>query len=134
MIRYFAQLPWTRLVLWCYLMWYLAILSLYFDPSPALWLTSLGISAIIGTALILSTASAHYRPDKWTLFRLFLMPFCVSSYSALIKDKGFIVMFPPHWGGNGVAATACVVFLAFCGLCKVLHRENPPNSAASAAH
>jgi len=31
-------------MLWCYLIWYLTAVALYFDPSPSLWLTSIGIS------------------------------------------------------------------------------------------
>ncbi len=135
MIRYFANLRWTRLVLWCYLMWYFTILSLYFEPSVSLWLSSLGISAIIGTALILSTASAAHRPDGWTIFRLYLMPFCVSSYSATIKGKGFIVLFPPSVTENLAAIGACLAFIAFHRACKTGFRlskpENPKMGAAN---
>ena len=125
MIRYFANLRWTRLVLWCYLMWYFAILSLYFDPSVSLWLSSLGISAIIGTALILSTASASHRPDGWTVFRLYLMPLCVSSYSAIIKGKCFVVLFPPSGRENLIAIGVCLAFIAFHHGCKLLLRISP---------
>lgn len=125
MIRYFADIPWTRLVLWCYLMWYLTILTLYFDSSLSLWLSSLGISAIIGTALILSTASAAHRPDGWTIFRLYLMPLCVSSYSAIIKGKGFAVLFPPSVKENLIAVAACVGFVLFHHVCKLLLRVTP---------
>ena len=120
MIRYFAKLHWSRLVLWCYLVWYFTILGLYFDPSISLWLSSLGIAAIIGTALILSTASASHRPDRWTIFRLYLMPLCVSSYSAIIKGKGFIVLFPPSLEENLIAVGACVAFIAFHHLCRMM--------------
>ncbi len=130
MIRYFANLRWNRLVLWCYLVWYFAILGLYFDPSIALWLSSAGISAIIGTALILSTASASHRPDGWTIFRLYLMPLCVSSYSALIKGKGFIVMFPPGFHENLIAIGACVGFIAFHRICKMLVRNSAQSPVA----
>jgi hypothetical protein len=62
-----------------------------------LWLTSLGLSAIIGFALYLSTAGtgSATRLDRWQVFRLFLMPFCVSSFAALVKDRGFILIFSP---------------------------------------
>ncbi len=36
------------------------------------------------------------------------MPFCVSSYSALIKGKGFILIFPPEWREN-LIGLACLV-------------------------
>ena len=41
---YLAGLTPARTVLWCYLLWYLVVLVRYFDPSPRLWLTSLGLS------------------------------------------------------------------------------------------
>lgn len=50
-MRYFANLTADRIVLWCYHIWYPFFATRYFDPSPALWFTSLGISAIIGIAL-----------------------------------------------------------------------------------
>jgi hypothetical protein len=53
--RYLAGLSGSRLVSWCYFIWYLVVLVLYFDPTPRLWLTSLGLSLIIVTALLLNT-------------------------------------------------------------------------------
>ena len=62
LISYLANLSAGRLLLWCYLIWYLVVLVRYFDPHPRLWLTSLGISAIIGVALYVSTtASPSYQ-------------------------------------------------------------------------
>ncbi len=45
LIPYLANLSKGRLILWCYFIWYLVVLVRYFDPSPRLWLTSLGIPA-----------------------------------------------------------------------------------------
>ena len=58
LIRYLANLNNGRLILWCYFIWYLVVLVRYFDPSPPLWLTSGGLSLIIGFALYISTVSA----------------------------------------------------------------------------
>src|SRR3954471_3786083 len=80
-IRYFAGLTDGRLILWCYFIWYCVVLVRYFDPNPRLWLTSLGLSLIIGFALFISTTAAGTEKVKlefWQTFRLFLMPFCVS--------------------------------------------------------
>ncbi|MEO6096849.1 MAG: hypothetical protein ABIW76_14680 [Fibrobacteria bacterium] len=85
----------------------------YFDPSPRIWATSLGISLIIGIALMLSIA-APGKPavrDRWQVFRLFLMPFCVSSFSSLIKGHGFILIFSPNVGEDLTALSLCAAFL-----------------------
>ena len=80
-LKYFASLGTANIVLWCYLIWYLVTVVNYFDPSPAIWLNSLGISAVIGGALVLSVGGQSLRiADRWQTIRLFLMPFCVSSF------------------------------------------------------
>ncbi|HEY1120216.1 MAG TPA: hypothetical protein VGE67_01390 [Haloferula sp.] len=117
LIRYFASLRVPKLVLWCYLAWYLTIVSFYFDPSPVVWFTALGMAAVIGIALVFSTKVAGQAMERWTLFRLFLSPFCVSSYSTLVKGKGFILIFPtqprPLLAGIG-ACVGVVVFRLVC--------------------
>lgn len=112
-LRYLQQLGVGRAVLWCYLIWYLAMAAFHFDPSPRLWLSSLGISAVIGTGLVLSVSGpGAARPRGWPLLRLFLMPFCVSSFSALIKDRGFILIFSPVWQETATALALCLLFCA----------------------
>ena len=110
--RYLAALSTGRLILWCYLLWYAVVLVRYFDPALRLWLTSCGLSAIIGFALYLSTAGSgttKVRFDRWQVFRLFLMPFCVSSFAALVKDKGFILIFSPKPAENLLAVALCTL-------------------------
>ena len=41
------------------------------------------------------------------------MPFCVSSFAALVKDRGFILVFSPQPMEIAAAVGLC---LAFCGL------------------
>ena len=96
MYRYIAGLSAGKTVLWCYAIWYLVTVVNHFDSSVSIWLNSLGISALIGVALILSIGNSVSQTDPWQTIRLFLMPFCVSSFSALIKDKGYILIFPPR--------------------------------------
>ena len=125
MLRYLAQLSNGRLILWCYLVWYCVVLARYFDPSARLWLTSLGLSLIIGFALFLSTTASSAGKEKlkldgWQTFRLFLMPFCVSSFAALVKGKGFVLIFSPHPAEIFVALALCV---ALCGLVLRLRRK-----------
>jgi branched-subunit amino acid ABC-type transport system permease component len=111
-LRYFVNLAPSKIVLWCFLLWYLASVIHHFDPTPAIWLNALGISAIIGIALYLSVLEpGKPRPDRWTVVRLFLMPFCVSSFSQLIKGKGFVLVFPSDVHEIAISLAACAVFV-----------------------
>jgi hypothetical protein len=123
LLRYLRQLDTARTILWCYAIWYAVVFVHYFDPSPTLWLTSVGLSGIIGCALLLSTRAAigSLRLNGWGVFRLFLMPFCVSSFSALVKGRGFILVFSPRLGENIMALALCGVF---CVLVALLRRGN----------
>ncbi len=103
----------------------------HFDPRPRLWLTSLGLSAIIGTALWISTRSGARgttQLDGWQIFRLFLMPFCVSSFAALVKDAGFILVFPPSAREN---ATGLVLIAAFVIVVRALKKSRFANGATA---
>jgi branched-subunit amino acid ABC-type transport system permease component len=110
--QYFYEIKLNKAILWCYLIWYLVITYFYFDPEPKIWINSIGISAVIGTGLLLSVSSSKPgKSDHWQTFRLYLMPFCVSSFSALIKDQGFIVFVSPKMMETLVAILCCVLFL-----------------------
>lgn len=111
-IHYFIQIKLAKAILWCYLIWYLVIVYFYFDTATTIWINAVGISAVIGTGLLLSVAaSSKSQRDYWQTFRLYLMPFCVSSFSALIKEEGFIIILSPKIGENFVALGFCVLFL-----------------------
>ena len=56
--------------------------------------------------------------DFWQKFRLFLMPFCVSSFAALVKDAGYILIFPPAWKENAAGLGAIAAFLLMVLLLK----------------
>lgn len=125
LIRYLANLSGGRLILWCYFIWYLVVLARYFDPNARLWLTSLGLSAIIGFALYVSTARTgtnNVKLERWQVIRLFLMPFCVSSFSALVKGKGFVLIFSPDPAEIAAAAGLCALL---CGTVYLLKRQKP---------
>ena len=112
---YLAGLSAGRFVLWCYFLWWAVVLVRYFDPSPRLWLTSLGLSLIIGLALFVNTTasgSSRVKLEPWPTFRLFLTPFCVSSFAALVKGRGFLLIFSPRIGETALA-------LGLCGLLGV---------------
>jgi hypothetical protein len=120
-VRYFAELTTPRLVLWCYAIWWGFVAVRYFDGSARLWLSSLGISAIIGTGLYLSTVHGGRtttRLEPWQVVRLYLMPFCVSSFAALIKGQGFTLVFYPSLFDNLSAALGCATFVAARALAR----------------
>src|SRR3954470_9198236 len=113
-ISYLARLEPGKITLWCFLIWYLATVVHHFDATPSIWLNALGISAIIGVALYLSVLEpGKPAPDRWTVLRLFLMPFCVSSFSQLIKGKGFVLVFPPDIHEIAISLCACAAFVIF---------------------
>ena len=111
-LAYLANLSAGRFILWCYFIWWAVVLVRYFDPRPRLWLTSLGLSLIIGFALLINTTrsgTSRVQLEGWPTFRLFVTPFCVSSFAALVKDKGFILIFSPQPAEMLVALGLCLV-------------------------
>jgi hypothetical protein len=131
--NYLSRLSGGRFILWCYFIWWLVVLVRYFDRRPKIWLTSLGLSAIIGVALYInatSSGSVKVRLEPWPTFRLFLTPFCVSSFAALVKDQGFVLIFSPDWVEMAVAAASCVLLGGLVLLAKryPLRAESTPVS------
>ncbi len=115
--RYLARLGIGKQILWCYLIWYVAIVAHYFDPDPSIWLAAAGLGALIGFSLVLGVEPSPRRwrrLDPWMVMRLFATPFCVSSFAALIKGHGFVAVFSPVARENLLAAGACALFLAGC--------------------
>lgn len=124
MLFYFSKLSVGKTILWCYLLWYLVIVGFYFDPNPRIWLNSVGISLVIGFALILSVSPAGgAKLEPWQVMRLFAMPFCVSSFSALIKDKGFIFILPPTPREQLCALGVCGCFFLLTRLLQLNTRR-----------
>ena len=115
-VAYFGRLTNGRIVLWSYLIWYLVTVATHFDARPRPWATSLGLSAIIGIALWISARSSSAGTtslDRWQIFRLFLMPFCVSSFAALVKDAGYVLVFPPTLALNAIGFACIAAFAVF---------------------
>lgn len=126
LIQYLYAIKLDKAILWCYLIWYVVIVCFYFDPTLKIWVNSIGISAVIGTGLLLSVSSSNSgERDHWQTFRLYLMPFCVSSFSALIKEQGFIVFISPNVKETLVAISCCVLFL-----CVILVIKSVKNKIA----
>ena len=120
LVGYLKRLSTGRKILWCYLMWYLTMASYHFDPSPSLWLTAIGISAIMGVALYIAFTPPGVRPDRWHVMRLFLLPLCVSSFSALVKGQGFILIFSPSMMENAVALGLCAGVFVLAAIARRL--------------
>ena len=131
LVTYLATLSPGRFILWCYFIWWGVVLVRYFQPDPLLWLTSLGLSVIIGYSLFVNTTASgrnRVRLERWPTFRLFLTPFCVSSFAALVKGKGFILIFSPRLWEMGLALGLCAILglavIAARGLTS--YRTPPP--------
>lgn len=118
LLHYFARLSPGKWVLWNYLIWYLVTVYHHFDPSPAIWINALGISVVIGVALLLSVNQGQSPlANPWQTFRLFWMPFAVSSFSSLIKGQGFTLIFSPVPRELALSVLACLLFsLGICAL------------------
>jgi hypothetical protein len=128
LFSYLAALTAGRIILWCYAIWYLLNVVNHFEARLSLWLTSVGLSAIIGTALLISTRSSTRgttQLDRWQIFRLYLMPFCVSSFAALVKDAGYILIFPPNLRENVVGLALISAFAALVWILKTSRLARP---------
>ena len=113
LVHYIASLPASRLVLWSFVIWWAVMASYYFTPDLRLWTTSLGIGVIVGFALMLSTGPIsldRFRNRFWESVRLFVCPFMVSSFSALVAGNSFVLVFSPSLRENTIAVTAIAVF------------------------
>jgi hypothetical protein len=133
-IAYLRELSAPKTLLWCYLLWYGFVVLRYFDPNPALWASSLGLSVIIGTGLYVSTAFSEAKRRAlgfWPVFRFYLMPFCVSSFSALIKGRGFVLVAHPDVDDNLTALALCAAFCAVVAIVKLVPSGSVPAQARS---
>lgn len=126
MLAYLAGLRYPMVILWCYFCWYIAMLVFYFEPDIQVWLTSLGLSFIIGLAYNLNAMSRSAEKvalDPWIAFRFFFMPLCVSSFAGLIKGKGFFMIFPSNWIENATGLALCLMFLTLVWISRRFYAE-----------
>jgi hypothetical protein len=125
LLSYFARLKPGKMILWYYLIWYFVTVYFHFDPNPKIWINALGISVVIGIALMLSVGNGQSPlANPWQTFRLFWMPFAVSSFSSLIKGQGYTVIFSPHWYEVFIALAACLLFTLMVAALK-WHKRSP---------
>ena len=76
-------------------------------------------------ALVLSTWRGRAQLEFWQTFRLFLMPFCVSSFAALVKGRGFTLVFSPRAAENFIALGCCGGFALLVLLARATSRPLP---------
>lgn len=115
---YVYDLSRGRVVLWCYLAWYVYIVVSNFDASVQLWATAFAMSGIVGFALYLNAidkGNERINLGRWQTARFFLIPFCVSSYSAIAKVNDFVFVFPRSFTQIFGASILCcsIVLLTF---------------------
>lgn len=83
------------------------------------------MSAIIGIALYFSTTAASSVQGPlgfWPTVRLFMMPLCVSSFAAIVKGKGFYLVFSPRAADLLWGAGLCGAFVAAVMIVKSCRR------------
>ena len=130
-MSYLRNLTTGRLILWCYFIWYLVVLVRYFDPNPQIWGTSVGLAVISGFALYVNTTRSgptRIRIGFWPTVRLFMMPLCVSSFAALVKGRGFVLIFSADWREMAVAVALCAALVLLAVAAK---RSRPSPETAT---
>ncbi|MBI4624655.1 MAG: hypothetical protein HY736_15730 [Verrucomicrobia bacterium] len=123
LVRYLANLDRRRFTLWSAFLWYAAIAIRHADGDYAAWLRSLGIAAIVGSILMLNATPPNGRwrnLEFWPAFRLFLIPFCVSSFASLAKGRDFFLIFPLNATDNLVAAGVIALFASAVAVARAL--------------
>lgn len=121
LISYLARLDNRRLLLWSAFLWYVAIMARHATSSPAVWLNSAGIAAVISVILAANAIPVGRNWQDlgfWPLARFFLIPFCVSSFSAVMNKAELVLIFPRNLADNLVAAGAVVLFLMLCAAAR----------------
>ena len=106
------------IMLLLYFAWYLWIVinfRLPQDISYVKWGTSILLSIFVGTALNVNAYvppfEEHLALRRWAIFRFYLIPFCVSSYSNVSFYYNFVALFPVHDYVTGVIGIAVVILL-----------------------
>ncbi len=97
--------------------------------SLAVWLNAAGIAAAIGVILAANAIppGQQWRDlGFWPLARFFLIPFCVSSYSAVMNRIGLVLIFPIAVEDNLTGAAAIVGFLLICLAARAVASRDYP--------
>eukprot|EP00479_Gromia_sphaerica_P009254 TRINITY_DN3833_c0_g1_i1.p1 TRINITY_DN3833_c0_g1~~TRINITY_DN3833_c0_g1_i1.p1 ORF type:complete len:190 (-),score=23.54 TRINITY_DN3833_c0_g1_i1:264-833(-) len=122
-----GSIRYSVIPLWCYLWWYLWILYSYYgwileNHEGTFWPTAGFLSLAVGIVLNVNALNGS-KPviqqiieNPFKCLRFFIIPFCVSSYSAIASIIHFVSIFPDDGEvlgvGFGVAAGIAVVLVS----------------------
>lgn len=102
---------WPRHALNAAFIWYLVMMAFHAAAlDVATVVQALGLSAIVGT-LLTGNAMGNAPLRRRRVVRFFLIPFCVSSFTAATAPAGFVVIFAPSLLENALAALAVAALL-----------------------
>lgn len=102
---------WPRHALNAAFVWYLVMLAFHASALEAATVVqALGLSAIVGT-LLTGNAMGRSPLRRRQVARFYLIPFCVSSFTAATAPAGFVVIFAPSLLENVLAALAVAALL-----------------------
>lgn len=124
-LRYLARLEARRVLLWSALIWYAVTMARHATANPDIWLGAAGVAGVVGVILAANAIppGGTWRAlGFWPAARFFLIPFCVSSFSAVMREVGFVVIFPRNVADNLAAGGAVAAFLLLCGAARRLRR------------
>lgn len=88
-------------LIFTYFVWYVWIISNFPLPpevSNSVWPNAMCMSLFVGTVLnanaYIPPLKQHFYLRKWSIFRFYVIPLCVSSYSSIAQHHSFTLLFP----------------------------------------
>jgi len=126
-IRYLAHLDSRRALLWSGFIWYAVLMGRHATLMPGPLVNAAGIALVVGlmlTANAIPAGGTWRQLNRWSLLRFFLIPFCVASFSAAMRDAGLIVIFLRNPADNVFAAAAVAGFMLLCAVARRLSRTS----------
>lgn len=102
---------WPRYALNAGLIWYVVMVGFHVErlTASALW-QALGLAFVVGT-LLTGNAMGDARLRGSQVARFYLIPFCVSSFTAATGSAGFVVIVSPMLLENAAAALLVASYL-----------------------
>ena len=122
-VRETLQVP--QILLLSFFIWYLFIV-ISFSSNYLVWVNAIVMAFFVGNILCLNAYMATKKEkyfeflseNRWIVVRLFLIPFCVSSYSGVAFSHGFIAAFPVNEYTTGLIGLG--ISLGFMGVLLLL--------------